>query len=51
MGGYAAFVWPAYAVVAALMAGLLAASLGAARRSDAEVDALRSRRRGGSLDP
>ena len=51
MGGYAAFVWPAFAVVAALMAGLLATSLSAARRSDAEVEALRSRRRGAPLDP
>jgi heme exporter protein D len=50
MGGYAAYVWPAFAVVAILMAGLLALSLRAARRSDGEVEALRSRRRGGDLD-
>jgi heme exporter protein D len=51
MGGYAAFVWPAFAVVGALMAGLLAVSLRAARRSDAAFEALRSRRRGAPLDP
>jgi heme exporter protein D len=50
MGGYGAYVWPSFAVVAALMAGLLASSLRAARRSDAEVETLRSRRRGGELD-
>jgi heme exporter protein D len=50
MGGYGAYVWPAFAVVAALMGGLLASSLRAARRSDGEVEALRSRRRGGELD-
>jgi heme exporter protein D len=51
MGGYAAYVWPAFAAVAALMAGLLVASVRGARRSDREVEALRSRRRGGELDP
>lgn len=50
MGGYGVFVWPAFAVVAALMAGLLVASLRAARRSDAELEALRGRRRGGADD-
>ena len=50
MGGYGAYVWPAFVVVAALMAGLLAVSLRSARRSDGELEALRGRRRGGGLD-
>lgn len=51
MGGYGVFVWPAFAVVAALMAGLFATSLRAARRSDAELEALRGRRRESPNDP
>ena len=31
-GAYGAFVWPAYAITAAVFAGLIVASLGHARR-------------------
>ena len=51
MGGYGAYVWPAFGVVAGLMAWLYGASQLGARRSEREVEALRSRRRGGELDP
>jgi heme exporter protein D len=37
MGGYAAFVWPAFAVVILGMAGLLAQSLLARRKIRAEL--------------
>jgi len=46
MGGYAAFVWPAYAVTAAGMAGLLWHSLRAYRRARRAVAALQARRPG-----
>lgn len=45
MGGYAAFIWPAYAVAAAVMIGLLAASIATMRRREALVDSLRAGRR------
>ncbi|HEX4113600.1 MAG TPA: heme exporter protein CcmD [Stellaceae bacterium] len=37
MGGYAAFVWPAFAVAAAIMAGLAIQSLGNYRRRQREL--------------
>ncbi len=46
MGGHGAFIWPAYLAAAAVMAGLLAASLRALRARENELDALETRRRG-----
>ena len=37
MGGYAAFVWPAFAVAAAVLAGLLVVSLRGLRRREAAL--------------
>jgi heme exporter protein D len=37
MGGYAAYVWPALALTALVLAGVLFASLRAMRRNEAEV--------------
>ncbi len=37
MGGYARFVWPAYAVTALVLLGLLAWSLGSYRRVQREL--------------
>ena len=45
MGGHGAFIWPAYLCAAAVMAGLLVASLRALRARQAELDALETRRR------
>ena len=39
MGGYAAYVWPAYGVAAAVLAGLWIASLRSLRAREAEIDA------------
>ncbi len=41
MGGYAAFVWPSYAVTAVVMAGLLISSRRALRANEAALEALR----------
>jgi heme exporter protein D len=41
MGGYAAFVWPAFGFAALVMIGLLAQSWWAARRREAELAQLR----------
>ncbi len=43
MGGYGAFVWPAYGITAAVMIGLLAASLRRLRRTRAALAALGDR--------
>ena len=40
MGGYAGFVWPAYALAAILLVGLLAVSLRQLRKAEAELVAL-----------
>jgi heme exporter protein D len=40
MGGYAGFVWPAYALAAIVLLGLLAVSLRQLRRAEAELAAL-----------
>ncbi|GIX09946.1 heme exporter protein CcmD [Elioraea sp.] len=50
MGGYAAFVWPAYAVAVGALVALAALSLRqwrAARAEVARLEALGPRRRGG----
>ena len=40
MGGYAGFVWPAYALAAIVLVGLLALSLRQLRKAEAELVAL-----------
>ena len=40
MGGYAAFVWPAYGVAAVVLIGLLVQSLRALRAREAEFASL-----------
>jgi heme exporter protein D len=40
MGGYAPFVWPAYALAAIVLVGVLALSLRALRKTEAELAAL-----------
>ena len=40
MGGYAPFVWPAYALAAIVLVGLLAVSLRQLRKAEAELAAL-----------
>jgi heme exporter protein D len=40
MGGYAGFVWPAYALAAIVLVGLLAISLRQLRKAEAELAAL-----------
>jgi heme exporter protein D len=46
MGGYAAYVWPAYIFAAAILAGMIVSSWQSARRREAELAALRQARRG-----
>jgi heme exporter protein D len=41
MGGYGAYVWPAYATVAVVMIGLLVASVRQLRRTKAQLAELR----------
>lgn len=50
MGGYAAFVWPAYAAAAVVLIALALQSLSAYRRRRRELDRLQqgSARRGGA---
>ncbi len=45
MGGYAAFVWPAFAVAGVVLAALLVSSLRDLRARQAELDALQASRR------
>jgi heme exporter protein D len=45
MGGYAQFVWPAYALAAVVLVGLLAVSLRQLRRAEAELATLGLSRR------
>jgi heme exporter protein D len=48
MGGYAAYVWPAYAVAALVLIGLLVQSRSALRRNEAllrQLEAARPQRR------
>ncbi|HBC55038.1 MAG TPA: heme exporter protein CcmD [Alphaproteobacteria bacterium] len=42
MGGFAAFVWPAWLTVIVLMAGIAVASLRGLRQAQATLDALES---------
>ena len=44
MGGYAAYVWPAYGLAAIILVGLLVASLRGLRAREAELDAVEVRR-------
>ena len=44
MGGYAAYVWPAYALAALVMVGLLVASLRGLREREATLKALEGSR-------
>lgn len=46
MGGYAAYVWPAFGAAAAIMIALLVASLRTMRAREAELRALEAARRG-----
>ncbi len=46
MGGYAAFVWPAFAVAAAVMAALAFVRRRGLRARQAELEALQSARAG-----
>ncbi len=46
MGGYAAYVWPAFGLTLLVLAGLLWQSLRLSRRRDAELATLRERLRG-----
>jgi heme exporter protein D len=45
MGGYGAFIWPAYGAAALLMAGLLILSWKSMRLREALVESLRAGRR------
>lgn len=45
MGGYGAFIWPAYGAAAILMAGVLILSWKDMRRREALVESLRAGRR------
>lgn len=46
MGGYAAFVWPAFAVAAVVLAGLLAASMRGLSARERTLGALQAQGRG-----
>ena len=48
MGGYAGYIWPAYAVTAAVLVGLLVGSLRTLRRREAALAALRGEAEGGA---
>jgi heme exporter protein D len=50
MGGYGAFIWPAYGAAAILMAGILIMSWRSMRRREELVETLRARRRGDRED-
>ena len=47
MGGYAAFIWPAYLIAAVILGGILAQTIITMRRRERLADALRLKRRGG----
>jgi heme exporter protein D len=44
MGGYAGFVWPAYALAAAVLLGLVLVSWRQLRKAEAELQALGAQR-------
>ena len=46
MGGYGAFVWPAYGLTLLIMAGLAVASLRRLRRARRELEGMRDRAAG-----
>ena len=46
MGGYGAFVWPAYGLTLLIMAGLAVASLRRLRRARRELERMRDRAAG-----
>ncbi len=50
MGGYGAFIWPAYGAAAILLAGLVILSWKSMRRREAQVELLRAGRRKGRQD-
>lgn len=50
MGGYAAFVWPGYALTAIATIGMLLWSLRTLRAREREFAEMRRHRRGGSDD-
>ena len=41
MGGYGAFIWPAYALVSVVLIGLLMVSLRTLRSGEADLEALK----------
>jgi heme exporter protein D len=45
MGGYARFVWPAYAVASAVLLWMLVDSVGSYRKARRELDAIERERR------
>ena len=47
MGGYAAFIWPAYLIAAVILGGIPAQTIITMRRRERLADALRLQRRGG----
>ena len=47
MGGYAAFIWPAYLIAAVILGGILAQTIITMRRRERLAGALRLKRRGG----
>ena len=47
MGGYAAFIWPAYLTAAVILGGILAQTIITMRRRERLADKLRLQRRGG----
>ena len=47
MGGYAAFIWPAYLIAAVILGGILAQTIITMRRRERLADAPRLQRRGG----
>ena len=51
MGGYAAWVWPAYGLAAAALVGMLAVSLYTLKTRQREFDELKSTRRGEDGSP
>ena len=50
MGGYGAFIWPAYGAAAILMVGVLILSWKSMRQREALVESLRAGRREGRED-
>lgn len=51
MGGYAAYVWPAFGLTLLVLLGLLWQSLRMSRQREAELAALRERLRGSRARP